>query len=688
MVRRLTRVARSGALGLVLALSACGSDGGTGPDGSTVQSIAIASPTSAVVEQQATTLTATVTIRGTPRAAQAGEVSWALVTPSDGQITSSGQFTPSRPGNIGVRLQATANPAVTVTRLITVDSAAFVSISLVPLIGVAPGDTVRPQVIGVDAVGRDRVPREVQFQSLNGSLEALPDGRSFRAVTAGQGQVQATVGSLTAFVAVPVASPYVRLAVTLLDPVIDWAQGARVRIEGITPTGAAVDVTTAAAVSQVVATPAGLVETVVGYIPGRLRTVVPPFTATARRDVGATARVAFQYRGVADTLVIPMRYRRPTAVTWTLAAPGTRVMEIGESFPLGETVLRDSSGAVVAIADARGTLDSVGTSNAVLVSVSPARVVTALASGSASVLQDYREPARSQVGANISVSVAFPPPPAPDLTPIGTGYIKVVAFHGLRPNERAAVAAAVARVEAVIAGSTAAPQSINLPASTCLTGAPAVNETVTGVLVQLAVRAVDGAGGVLGAAGPCVYRSAPDRRAALGLMYLDEVDLPTLAAAGHLADVVAHELMHVLGIGTLWTVAGYNFVPSPLGSDPTYSGPAGNTAFGMLGGIGQVPVENVGLSGSIGSHWRESVLRSELMTSLSGGTNRLSRLTIGALADLGYTVDYSRAEPYTLGQLIAGLNGGSPGEEQALHDEVLPPKFMVDGLGRVVPYRP
>ena len=49
-------------------------------------------------------------------------------------------------------------------------------------------------------------------------------------------------------------------------------------------------------------------------------------------------------------------------------------------------------------------------------------------------------------------------------------------------------------------------------------------------------------------------------------------------------------------------------------------------------------------------------MKGELMTPLISGNNQLSRITIGSLEDLGYTVDYTKADPYTTADL-----GTAPG---------------------------
>jgi hypothetical protein len=91
------------------------------------------------------------------------------------------------------------------------------------------------------------------------------------------------------------------------------------------------------------------------------------------------------------------------------------------------------------------------------------------------------------------------------------------------------------------------------------------------------------------------------------------------------------------------------------GDDPRYTGPAAaaqyNSIFSTSGST--TPVEGGGSGGTNDSHWRESVLGNELMTGyLNGGSNPISRITVGAMADLGYDVSYSAADAYARPALI------------------------------------
>ena len=78
-------------------------------------------------------------------------------------------------------------------------------------------------------------------------------------------------------------------------------------------------------------------------------------------------------------------------------------------------------------------------------------------------------------------------------------------------------------------------------------------------------------------------------------------------------------------------------------------------------------------SGTAGSHWRESALGNELMTGyLNNGFNPLSKVTIGALADMGYGVDLAAAD------LFAGAALRAPEEPGLqLHTELITPKGAV-----------
>ena len=256
------------------------------------------------------------------------------------------------------------------------------------------------------------------------------------------------------------------------------------------------------------------------------------------------------------------------------------------------------------------------------------------------------------------------------------------------PVVRQAFLTAAAKWRTVIVGDLQR-TIVNSAAGLCENWIPAINETVNDIVIFARVAPIDSAGGangnILGQAGPCAV-NAGTRLTAYGLMEFDEFDLDALVADGSLTDVIVHEMGHVLGIGTLW-----NFNRSLLigagGSDPFFQGTAARTQFAAVNTAtysGQpVPVENTGGGGTRDSHWREGILRSELMTGfLNRGSNPLSRISVGSLQDLGYTVNLAAADGYSLTAALYSFPFGD-GASRAMHRDVKPlPLFSIDGSGR------
>ena len=115
---------------------------------------------------------------------------------------------------------------------------------------------------------------------------------------------------------------------------------------------------------------------------------------------------------------------------------------------------------------------------------------------------------------------------------------------------------------------------------------------------------------------------------------------------------------HILGIGTMW---GYDH----LLSGSQYVGSHALLAYQLLSGnpsATSVPLETGGGPGTAGAHWSEAAFGNELMTGfISGIPDPLSSVTIGSLQDMGYTVNYSAADPYALpgSHVAAGPDGAS-----------------------------
>ena len=193
----------------------------------------------------------------------------------------------------------------------------------------------------------------------------------------------------------------------------------------------------------------------------------------------------------------------------------------------------------------------------------------------------------------------------------------------------------------------------------CVPGEPRVADVVDDLRIFVRVASIDGVGGTLATAGPC-YRRLASWLPVIAQITLDSDDLEG-ASSMQLRHVLLHEMGHALGFG-FWHEL--NLLRKPAldrrdeevrpRPDTHFVGRLAMDAFDAAGGRshtgGKVPVANVGGAGSADSHWRESVLGHELMTPTLalGQAQPLSAITIQSMADLGYGVDVSHAESFSL----------------------------------------
>jgi len=272
--------------------------------------------------------------------------------------------------------------------------------------------------------------------------------------------------------------------------------------------------------------------------------------------------------------------------------------------------------------------------------------------------------------------------------------IDLVFLSTMTSAESAAFITAKARWEAAIYQPVSA-YHVQLSAGQCGAGSPAIDSTnVTSVVIYASIIPIDGVGGILGQAGPCVLRNSPGFLPALGLMQFDVADVDTLVAHGMFDEVILHEMAHVLGYGTIWGGSYLNLERNPCNgadpcsTDPHFVGAQATAAFLQVGGSiytggAIVPVEDSGGLGTVDAHWRERVLKNELMTGyLNPGFNPLSVVSIGSMQDLGYTVNYGAADPYVLSW---PLRAATALPQFALRNDVLRiPMYVIDPSGRVV----
>jgi len=246
------------------------------------------------------------------------------------------------------------------------------------------------------------------------------------------------------------------------------------------------------------------------------------------------------------------------------------------------------------------------------------------------------------------------------------------------------------RIEQLIVGDIPS-QPLNLTAgelSSC--GGFAVSGTIDDVLILAEAVPIDGVNGILGQAGPCLLRSSGFPYPVLGHMMFDTADLDALEASGQLETVILHEMLHVVGFGTIWPTL--NLLTGAGGADPYFTGTNARANLANLNGGSfyagtPVPVENSGGPGTRDSHWLETVFKHELMTGyINSGVNPLSATTIGSLQDLGYVVDVTAADPFNLATALRA--GGLAAEGNTLflgNDTRTEPPLYVGPDGRPVP---
>lgn len=176
--------------------------------------------------------------------------------------------------------------------------------------------------------------------------------------------------------------------------------------------------------------------------------------------------------------------------------------------------------------------------------------------------------------------------------------------------------------------------------------------TITGVTIDASAVAIDGVGGILGQAGPTTgVNQAGFTLATTGTMQFDTADLAAMETGGTLDDVIAHEMAHVLGFGTLWEDNG-------VYTDGTGQYTGANALAAWIAEFGQtgatfVPVELGGGSGTANGHWNEvdggggltgitdslgHDMRNELMTGWLNTPSFISDTTLGQFVDIGFTL--------------------------------------------------
>jgi hypothetical protein len=169
--------------------------------------------------------------------------------------------------------------------------------------------------------------------------------------------------------------------------------------------------------------------------------------------------------------------------------------------------------------------------------------------------------------------------------------------------------------------------------------------------IDATVQAIDGTGGVLGQAGPTAIRQAQydylPAKAAMTFDVADAQDLLSGSLAGYWGAVVLHEMLHSVGVGTIWDLQG--LIGGFETAAPTFTGENAVLAYqDLFSGTGEVPLEYGFGPGTDYSHWDEDTFDNELMTGFIDtnadtatglDANYISGMTVASLVDIGYAAD-------------------------------------------------
>lgn len=275
-------------------------------------------------------------------------------------------------------------------------------------------------------------------------------------------------------------------------------------------------------------------------------------------------------------------------------------------------------------------------------------------------LEVYREHLKAlqaEQAQSPTLPVEADPTPIP-IRPPQAGYDITLRFLDERfgSQEQAVIQAAARRWEEVVIGDLPEYRGDIGPARCARfirQGTPAYSGSIDDVLVDVLVsdetdpgKKVGGTGDFAARALACVHRG--NNQAIYGVIQY-ELEFLQAASEGSLYRVSLHEFGHILGLvpSTARWIRGLN------SAQPTYAGAQGLQEYQALGGQGQVPVQSCFPRGPRGgrdctgahSHWDPLRLPGEVMSTGAA----ISRISLGALMDLGYQVDMVAADPLVLG---------------------------------------
>ena len=171
---------------------------------------------------------------------------------------------------------------------------------------------------------------------------------------------------------------------------------------------------------------------------------------------------------------------------------------------------------------------------------------------------------------------------------------------------------------------------------------------------------IDGAGNAVAMSGICDRRDGANGWLGMpevGAIVLDEADIGTLESDGVLEAVVTREMARAMGFDRgLWNEHGFlqdPSLPESPDADTHMNAPLVVAAFNAAGGAGyagaKAPLESGAMEGVSDQYWRAIVFGDEVMTPfVTGDSQPLSRITLEALYEVGYELDVTMADAFTL----------------------------------------
>ena len=360
-------------------------------------------------------------------------------------------------------------------------------------------------------------------------------------------------------------------------------------------------------------------------------------TATVNADTGevtgvseGTAQITATSTFNADesdtvTLSVRAATADPTVQSVTIDQPDTQTLRLGDTVAFSATVTpaevaqtvtweSDNADAVTVDADT-GAAEAVGEGTATITATSTA------------------DPGKSD---SVTLTVA---------AATSEGYtIEFIYSAAVDDSQKPLFEEAAARWSEVITEDLE-DIALNKPADDCFQNEPAFRGTVDDLVIYVDVSPREP--NILASAGPCLLRPGSGLTAYGTMLFNSDY-----FSGPDLFEIILHEIGHVLGVGTLWEIndmVNYGF-GDPCPADPRYTGAGARAEWRALGGSGDIPLEDEFGAGTACAHWDEGEFFDELMTGFSQGASAepLSRMTVASLEDVGYQVDRSAADSYTL----------------------------------------